>query len=88
MVIVVEFIAPAKACRHAAMVVALFREENRTFPRGGAITRDAKNKTIVNQDQTKTFALGYDKRVLQDDFNRYPMDFKKLSKKFFNLDKD
>ena len=25
-----------------------------------AITRDAKTKTIVNQDQTKTFSLGYD----------------------------
>ena len=35
-----------------------------TIGRKNAITRDAKNKTVVSQDITKTFALGYDKRVV------------------------
>ena len=40
-----------------------------------AITRDAKTKTIVNQDQTKTFPLGYDKRVVQNNFDTLPYGF-------------
>ena len=40
-----------------------------------AITRDAKTKMIVNQDQTKTFSLGYDKRVIQHDFDTLPYGF-------------
>ena len=43
-----------------------------TIEKKNAITRDAKTKTIVNQDQTKTFALGYDKRVLQSNFDTLP----------------
>ena len=42
-----------------------------------AITRDAKTKMIVNQDQTKTFSLGYDKRVVQNNFDTLPYGFKK-----------
>ena len=37
-----------------------------------AITRDAETKTIVNQDLTKTFSLGYDKRVVQSNFDTLP----------------
>ena len=46
-----------------------------TIEKKGAITRDPKTKTIVNQDQTKTFCLGYDKRVVQDDFDAQPYGF-------------
>ena len=42
-----------------------------------AITHDAKTKTIVNQDQTKTFSLGYDKRVVQNNFDTLPYGFQK-----------
>ena len=42
-----------------------------------AITRDAKTKTIVNQDQAKTFSLGYDKRVVQNNFDTLPYGFLK-----------
>ena len=37
-----------------------------------AMTRDVKTKAIVNQDQTKTFSLGYDKRIVQDNFSTLP----------------
>ena len=46
-----------------------------TIKRKGAITRDAKTKTIVNQGQTKTFSLGYDKRVVQSNFDTLPYGF-------------
>ena len=46
-----------------------------TIGRKNAITWNAKTKTIVNQGITKTFALGYDKRVVQDDFDRVPYGF-------------
>ena len=46
-----------------------------TIEKKGAITRDPKTKTIVNQDQTKTFCLGYDKHVVQDDFDTLPYGF-------------
>ena len=55
-----------------------------TIKKGNAITRDAETKTIVNMDQTRTFALGYDKRVVQSNFDTlYLMGFKKLQKNFF-----
>ena len=38
-----------------------------------AITRDAKTKTIVNQDQTKTFSLGYE--IVQNNFGTLPYRF-------------
>jgi hypothetical protein len=38
----------------------------------GAITRDPKTKNIVNKDQTKTFSLGYNKRVIQDNYDTLP----------------
>ena len=38
----------------------------------GAITRDPKTKNIVNKDQTKTFSLGYYKRVIQDNYDTLP----------------
>jgi hypothetical protein len=41
--------------------------------RKGAITRDPKTKSIVNKDQTKTFSsLGYNKRVIQDNYDTFP----------------
>ena len=43
-----------------------------TITKKGAITRDAKTKTVVNKDQTKTFALGYNKRVIQDNYDTLP----------------
>lgn len=43
-----------------------------TIEKKNAITRDAKTKTIVNQDLTKTFSLGYDKRVVQNNFDTLP----------------
>ena len=46
-----------------------------TIGRKNATKWEAKNKTIVNQDQTKTFALGYNKRVVQDDFDTVPYGF-------------
>ena len=46
-----------------------------TIGRKNAITRDAKNKTLVNQDITKTFCLGYDKRVVQSNFDTVPYGF-------------
>ena len=41
----------------------------------GAITRDAKTKTLVNKDQIKTFSLGYDKRVINN-FNTLPYGYR------------
>ena len=46
-----------------------------TIKKENAITRDAETKTIVNKDQTKTFALGYDKRVVQSNFDTLPYGF-------------
>ena len=46
-----------------------------TIGRKNATTRDAKNKAVVNKDQTKTFALGYDKRVVQSNFDTLPYRF-------------
>ena len=46
-----------------------------TIVKKGAITPDTKTKTIVNQDQTKTFSLGYDKRVVQSNFDTVPYGF-------------
>ena len=46
-----------------------------TIGKKNAITRDAKTKTIVNKDQTKTFSLGYDKRVVQNNFDTLPYGF-------------
>ena len=46
-----------------------------TITKKGAITRDAKTKNIINQDQTKTFSLGYDKRVVQSNFDTLPYGF-------------
>ena len=43
-----------------------------TIEKKSAITRDAKTKTIANQDQTKTFALGYNKRVVPDNYDTVP----------------
>ena len=48
-----------------------------TIDKKGVITGDAKTKTIVNQDQTKTFSLGYDKRVVQSNFDTVPHGFLK-----------
>ena len=46
-----------------------------TISKKNAITRDAKTKMIVNKDQTKTFSLGYDKRVVQNNFDTLPYGF-------------
>ena len=43
-----------------------------TIEKKNAITQDAKTKTIVNQDLTKTFSLGYDKCVVQSNFDTLP----------------
>lgn len=43
-----------------------------SIPKKGAITRDPKTKNIVNKDQTKTFSLGYNKRVIQDNYDTLP----------------
>ena len=43
--------------------------------RKNAITRDAKTKTIINHGQMKTFSLGYDKRVVQSNFDTLPHGF-------------
>ena len=41
----------------------------------GAITRDAKTKTLVNKDQTKTFSLAYNKRIIKD-FDTLPYGYR------------
>ena len=46
-----------------------------TIEKKNAITRDAKTKKVVNQDQTKTFSLGYDKCVVQSNFDTLPYGF-------------
>ena len=46
-----------------------------TVGKKNAITRDAKTKTVLNKDQIKTFSLGYDKRVVQNNFDRLPYGF-------------
>ena len=38
----------------------------------GAITRDPNTKNVVNKDQTKTFSLGYNKRMVQDNYDTLP----------------
>ena len=38
----------------------------------GAITRDPKTKNIINKDQTKKFSLGYNKRIVEDNFETLP----------------
>ena len=57
----------------------IIHDPNKTvvIAKKNAITRDAQTKMIVNQDQTKTFSLGYDKRVVQHDFDTLPYGFQK-----------
>ena len=38
----------------------------------GAITRDPKTKDVVNRDQTKSFSLGYNKWIVNDDYDTVP----------------
>ena len=38
----------------------------------GAITRDPKTKNMINKDQTKKFSLGYNKRIVEDNFETLP----------------
>ena len=38
----------------------------------GAITRDPKTKNVVNRDETKMFSLGYNKRIVNDDYDTVP----------------
>ena len=38
----------------------------------GAITRDSKTKNVVNRDQTKQFSLGYNKRIVINDYDTVP----------------
>lgn len=46
--------------------------KNVSIVKKGAITRDPKTKKVVNKDQTKTFSLGYNKRVIQDNYDTLP----------------
>ena len=40
--------------------------------RKNAITRNVLTKELVNKDQTKTFKCGYDKRIVQDNYDTLP----------------
>ena len=38
----------------------------------GAITRDPKTKNLINKDQKKQFSLGYNKRIVNNNYDTIP----------------